>query len=68
MKTHVAVLQGTKLQNSTQYDEFENTNENTTTRATNEDKFSKNTKVGMSPDSMQGRGGGKGKTKGGEDH
>ena len=28
---------------STQYDEFQKTNENTTTRATNEDKFSKNT-------------------------
>ena len=62
------MLHGAKQQNSTKYEEFQNTNENTTNLATNEDKFSKNTKVGMSPDSMQGRGGGEGKTKGGEDH
>ena len=61
------MLQGTKLQNSTQYDEFQNTNENTTNRATNEDKHSKNTS-GNVADSMQERGGGEGKTKGGEDH
>ena len=58
--------QNCKIQHNTI--NVQNTNENTTTRATNEDKFSKNTKVGMSPDSMQGRGGGEGKTKGGEDH
>ena len=37
------MLHGAKLQNSTKYEEFQKTNENTTARATNEDKFSKNT-------------------------
>ena len=37
------MLHGAKQQNSTKYEEFQNTNENTTNLATNEDKFSKNT-------------------------
>ena len=44
MKTHVAMLYGEqncKIQHNTI--NIQNTNENTTTRATNEDKFSKNT-------------------------
>ena len=62
------MLQGTKLQNSTQYDEFQKKQMKIRQHVRQTRTNSVKIQVGMSADSMQGRGGGEGKTKGGEDH